>query len=121
VESETNELVDGSLIDLCGATLLWRSAEGIAKGPVRIAALGFILRDSFSQFHADYATFGEDGRRPQRRQTSVSSWFEHAGFAEEIDTTTTGSDALRLPEVRARTGTSSLGQSRRGANVSHLP
>jgi len=33
VESETNELVDGSLIDLCGATLLWRSAEGIAKGP----------------------------------------------------------------------------------------
>ena len=36
VESETNELVDGSLIDLCGATLLWRSAEGIAKGPVRL-------------------------------------------------------------------------------------
>lgn len=29
-----NLLVDGSLIDLCGATLLWRSAEGLAKGPV---------------------------------------------------------------------------------------
>lgn len=34
VEDENHELVDGSLIDLCGATLLWRSAEGIAKGPV---------------------------------------------------------------------------------------
>lgn len=33
VESELNLLVDGSLIDLCGATLLWRSAEGLAKGP----------------------------------------------------------------------------------------
>lgn len=33
VENETNLLVDGSLIDLCGATLLWRSAEGLAKGP----------------------------------------------------------------------------------------
>ena len=28
VPSETNVLVDGTLIDLCGATLLWRSAEG---------------------------------------------------------------------------------------------
>lgn len=34
VENEVNLLVDGSLIDLCGATLLWRSAEGLAKGPV---------------------------------------------------------------------------------------
>ncbi|XP_032791337.1 protein pellino isoform X2 [Daphnia magna] len=33
VENEFNLLVDGSLIDLCGATLLWRSAEGLAKGP----------------------------------------------------------------------------------------
>ena len=28
VENEENTLVDGTLIDLCGATLLWRSAEG---------------------------------------------------------------------------------------------
>ncbi|XP_037545828.1 E3 ubiquitin-protein ligase pellino homolog 1-like [Nematolebias whitei] len=33
VDSETNELVDGSLIDLCGATLLWRTAEGLAQTP----------------------------------------------------------------------------------------
>lgn len=33
VEEETNVLQDGTLIDLCGATLLWRSAEGLAKSP----------------------------------------------------------------------------------------
>lgn len=36
VEDETNILQDGTLIDLCGATLLWRSAEGLAKSPVSI-------------------------------------------------------------------------------------
>ena len=33
VDNEVNLLVDGSLVDLCGATLLWRSAEGLARGP----------------------------------------------------------------------------------------
>uniref|UniRef100_A0A669D793 Pellino E3 ubiquitin protein ligase 1 n=1 Tax=Oreochromis niloticus TaxID=8128 RepID=A0A669D793_ORENI len=33
VEMESQELVDGSLIDLCGATLLWRTAEGLARTP----------------------------------------------------------------------------------------
>ncbi|XP_045474480.1 protein pellino [Harmonia axyridis] len=33
VDEETNVLQDGTLIDLCGATLLWRSAEGLAKSP----------------------------------------------------------------------------------------
>ena len=33
VHSETNILSDGSLIDLCGATLLWRSAEGLSRSP----------------------------------------------------------------------------------------
>ncbi|XP_047433516.1 E3 ubiquitin-protein ligase pellino homolog 1-like isoform X2 [Mugil cephalus] len=33
VSSECNELRDGSLIDLCGATLLWRTAEGLALAP----------------------------------------------------------------------------------------
>uniref|UniRef100_A0A183ESX9 Gelsolin-like domain-containing protein n=1 Tax=Gongylonema pulchrum TaxID=637853 RepID=A0A183ESX9_9BILA len=27
IADETNELQDGTLIDLCGATLLWRTAE----------------------------------------------------------------------------------------------
>lgn len=34
MEDETNVLQDGTLIDLCGATLLWRSSEGLAKSPV---------------------------------------------------------------------------------------
>ncbi|XP_028829389.1 E3 ubiquitin-protein ligase pellino homolog 1 [Denticeps clupeoides] len=33
VEKESVELVDGSLIDLCGATLLWRTADGLAHTP----------------------------------------------------------------------------------------
>uniref|UniRef100_A0A672N9G6 E3 ubiquitin-protein ligase pellino homolog 1-like n=2 Tax=Sinocyclocheilus grahami TaxID=75366 RepID=A0A672N9G6_SINGR len=33
VENECHELVDGTLIDLCGATLLWRSAEGLSRTP----------------------------------------------------------------------------------------
>jgi len=35
VTDETNALQDGTLIDLCGATLLWRSAEGLAKSPTK--------------------------------------------------------------------------------------
>lgn len=35
VEDETNILQDGTLIDLCGATLLWRSAEGLEKSPTK--------------------------------------------------------------------------------------
>lgn len=35
VYEETNVLQDGTLIDLCGATLLWRSAEGLQSSPVR--------------------------------------------------------------------------------------
>jgi len=33
VDSESQELVDGSLVDLCGATLLWRTAEGLSRAP----------------------------------------------------------------------------------------
>lgn len=33
VESETQELSDGALIDLCGASLLWRTAEGLRRAP----------------------------------------------------------------------------------------
>ncbi|RWS27447.1 protein pellino-like isoform X3 [Leptotrombidium deliense] len=35
IENETNILVDGTLIDLCGATLLWRSAEGLKYSPTK--------------------------------------------------------------------------------------
>ncbi|RLV98319.1 hypothetical protein DV515_00010907 [Chloebia gouldiae] len=35
VENETNVLQDGSLIDLCGATLLWRTADGLLQTPTQ--------------------------------------------------------------------------------------
>jgi len=35
VNDSDNILTDGTLIDLCGATLLWRSAEGLALSPTR--------------------------------------------------------------------------------------
>ncbi|XP_056348888.1 E3 ubiquitin-protein ligase pellino homolog 2 isoform X1 [Oenanthe melanoleuca] len=35
VENETNVLQDGSLIDLCGATLLWRTADGLLLTPTQ--------------------------------------------------------------------------------------
>lgn len=33
VPTEDNVLTDGTLIDLCGATLLWRSTEGLSRSP----------------------------------------------------------------------------------------
>ncbi|XP_075223501.1 E3 ubiquitin-protein ligase pellino isoform X2 [Lycorma delicatula] len=35
VTEVSNVLQDGTLIDLCGATLLWRSAEGLANSPTK--------------------------------------------------------------------------------------
>ena len=33
VPTENNDLTDGTLIDLCGATLLWRSSGGLSRSP----------------------------------------------------------------------------------------
>lgn len=35
IENETNVLRDGTLIDLCGATLLWRSVDGFKSSPTK--------------------------------------------------------------------------------------
>ena len=35
MEDQTSELQDGTLVDLCGATLLWRSAEGLSRSPTK--------------------------------------------------------------------------------------
>lgn len=35
IENESNVLQDGTLIDLCGATLLWRSVEGFKASPTK--------------------------------------------------------------------------------------
>jgi len=47
VDRECNILRDGTLIDLCGATLIFRSAQGLAKSPVsswRLSYENFICR-----------------------------------------------------------------------------
>jgi len=33
IPNESNALIDGTLIDICGATLLWRSNAGLARSP----------------------------------------------------------------------------------------
>ena len=43
VEDESNVLLDGSLIDLCGAVLLWRSAEAIKEMPVCLSIICFTI------------------------------------------------------------------------------
>lgn len=43
IKDESNVLQDGTLIDLCGATLLWRSSEGLQTSPV---SKSFIKRNS---------------------------------------------------------------------------
>ncbi|XP_067001254.2 protein pellino-like [Anabrus simplex] len=35
IKDESNILQDGTLIDICGATLLWRSDEGLKKSPTK--------------------------------------------------------------------------------------
>ena len=44
VENESNVLQDGTLIDLCGATLLWRSAEGLSLSPVSVFITEFFFK-----------------------------------------------------------------------------
>lgn len=39
VPEETNILTDGCLIDLCGVTLMWRTAIGLEQGPVSMACI----------------------------------------------------------------------------------
>lgn len=36
IPEETNVLTDGCLVDLCGVTLMWRTAIGLEQGPVRM-------------------------------------------------------------------------------------
>merc|ERR1711936_202370 len=33
IPAESSELIDGTLVDICGATLLWRSHAGLARSP----------------------------------------------------------------------------------------
>ena len=47
VESEDNILRDGTMIDLCGATLIWRSSSGLQASPVSSSMI--IILNVFSR------------------------------------------------------------------------
>ncbi|KAJ1521627.1 hypothetical protein ONE63_003274 [Megalurothrips usitatus] len=44
IKNATNKLKDGSLIDICGVTLLWRTAEGLKKSVTKEYIEGLISR-----------------------------------------------------------------------------
>lgn len=48
MEEESNVLLDGSLIDLCGAVLLWRSAEALKEMAVCFFSFVLFCSSSFS-------------------------------------------------------------------------
>jgi len=50
VDSVNNVLQDGTLIDLCGATLLWRSADGLEKSPNVADLLNLVSRVNAGRF-----------------------------------------------------------------------
>ena len=47
---ENNILQDGTLIDLCGATLLWRSAQGLTAAPVSLVSLVTVVSKIINNF-----------------------------------------------------------------------
>ena len=51
VDSEANVLLDGSLIDLCGAVLLWRSADGLKE--MAVCSIFFYLKGCRRVRHTD--------------------------------------------------------------------
>ncbi|KOX74906.1 Protein pellino [Melipona quadrifasciata] len=84
VEDENNILQDGTLIDLCGATLLWRSAEGLAKSPVRTnnlyVSMETVNREYKNIFYVDKTRFGRTGRRYKCGKTTMSGWFKYTSY-----------------------------------------
>ncbi|XP_029191242.1 E3 ubiquitin-protein ligase pellino homolog 2-like [Acropora muricata] len=67
VEAESNILLDGSLIDLCGAVLLWRSAEALRKVTTieTIDKMREVLNASRPQCPVGLTTLRFPSREPQ--------------------------------------------------------
>ncbi|KAL6481898.1 hypothetical protein MHYP_G00099780 [Metynnis hypsauchen] len=71
VKDEAPVLLDGSLIDLCGVTLLWRSVEGLSRSPTagHLEALRLRLNAARPQCPVLLSTLAFpslDGPRPRR-------------------------------------------------------
>lgn len=105
IKEESNVLQDGTLIDLCGATLLWRSAEGLQNSPVSCVAslhpmpFSSSLTDFFFVFRftfADKTWFREIGWRNQRWPTAVSRWPQYISYPPKSDSRRARKSAIRL-------------------------
>lgn len=89
IHEEQNVLQDGTLIDLCGATLLWRSAEGLQSSPVIFKRIFFCKNSLYwtlwSFFFLDKARFGDVSWCNQRWSSAVSGRLEHTSDTAQSD------------------------------------
>ncbi|XP_049813498.1 protein pellino-like isoform X3 [Schistocerca nitens] len=70
VQHETNLLQDGSLIDLCGATVIWRSADGLKKS---------ITKDNLRQALSEESIFKCTGMCMQYKDSDSSTILSSLG------------------------------------------
>ncbi|XP_049862715.1 protein pellino-like isoform X2 [Schistocerca gregaria] len=70
VQHETNLLQDGSLIDLCGATVIWRSADGLKKS---------ITKDNLRQALSEESIFKCTGMCMQYKDSDSSTILSSSG------------------------------------------
>jgi len=80
VDGVNNVLQDGTLIDLCGVTLLWRSTEGLSTSPTkvhledlvqRVNAGRFLCPVDLSNLVIDYSLLQEDLQYDNDRQPYI--------------------------------------------------
>lgn len=100
VENETNVLQDGTLIDLCGATLLWRSAEGLAKSPV--SQHFCFLFTYICHFFLEQKRLGKGNRWNQCGASAMSCGTEHFSYPQKSYTKRKPTAALRVSQLRPR-------------------
>lgn len=88
IENESNILKDGTLINICGATLLWRSAEGLRLSPDKVDVeelVETINNDSFQNCNKDsmpYSSFIFNKIVIPRKSALSSSEFRPYAFTK---------------------------------------
>ncbi|CAN0314739.1 unnamed protein product, partial [Lampetra planeri] len=115
VETESNELQDGSLVDLCGATLLWRTAEGLRRSPtVRHIEL---LRQELNAARPAVPRGSQHPGLPQHRPAAAAAAAaahgrRRGGRGRPLRRPARRSTALGLPDVWPRARPPRLGPAR---------
>ncbi|KAH9406203.1 E3 ubiquitin-protein ligase pellino 1 [Tyrophagus putrescentiae] len=110
IEAETNVLQDGTLIDLCGATLMWRSAEGLRRSPTRrhLEEMIDALNASRPQCpgRPQHAGHSEEGVSRGRRLWGYHDWghVKADGSAKDKGNGGGGEEVVSGPVVRLTMG-----------------